>query len=90
MSQQNNSRSIDERLDVLTSNLELQAGMLRDLDSNIHELTADVKALTASQAASDARMSALIETVQRFVGVVEGLAILGADHEQRIKRIEGN
>ncbi len=43
----NAERTIDERISALILiNMELQAGMLRDLDTNSHELTAEVKALT--------------------------------------------
>ena len=81
-------RTIDERLDALAIAMELQAGMLRDLDANIEKLTANVDKLTARQSDTAARQSETDTRLDRLTGIVETLAGIVQSHERRITSFE--
>jgi hypothetical protein len=75
-------RNIDERLDALTTGMELQAGMLRDLDINIEKLGTKIDALTVN-------VDKLTINMNRLTSIVETLAGFVQSHERRITSLEG-
>ena len=94
--QPHHPRTIDERLDSLASSMELQAGMLRDLEANIEKLTINVDKLTSKQSETDSRASATDARIERLTSAVEidaenirALARIAEAHQQRIEILEG-
>ena len=87
-----NKRTIDERLDALTMNLELQAGIQRDSDARLtaatETLTAAIETLTARQTELAGIVRETATTVQQLAATVQMFAGVMMSHESRLDALE--
>ncbi len=87
-----NKRTIDERLDALTMNLELQAGIQRDSDvrltAGFNAVNAAIQALTAKQTELAGIVHETATTVQQLAATVQMFAGVVMRHEARLDALE--
>ena len=89
---QPHKRTIDERLDTLTMNLELQAGIQRDSDARLtaamESQAAAIEALTAKQSELAGIVHETATTVQQLAATVQMFAGVMMSHESRLDALE--
>ena len=75
-------RSFEERMDALSMNLELHAGMMRDLDLHMEKLGQQGQE-------TNARLDKLIKAVEIDAENIRALARIAEAHQDRIEKLEG-